>query len=861
MKTTLTFDEIPPLLQDLGSYDAVQSLVGEKAANLARISQKKVKIPQGFVITSQAYEKYLETNTLSDDLWEDILKQIKALEQKCLKFLGSNKPLILAISCTEPIPGVIGLGLNDYTAHQLALATELRELPFALFPKLISSYSSLVYGIDTQDFETLFIDYCNANEDIFVSDFKAYDWIYITKLFKSLFVKTTGKLFPQDPLIQLRECIENMFKQYSTNNVTLFRQQTQKDNKFSIGVQQFLFGDWDVDSFASVLSTHDYATGEEGKSGIFSCGSSIEYIINEYRPSGPGKNIDKAFPETETKTDDIITKVKEEFQTPMTINIVCQSNVTYVVSLYKSITGDCVPFSIVDNAINNKVDKKDALKYISPYSVRHIGDQQLSVNPTEPFAQGSAGSYGVAVGTIVFSGEECIKRSKQGENCILVKSIITGYDVEAINASVGCISITGNDYSECSYICRSLGKPAVFGVKGVFIDVEKKSLISETLTLNEGEPVTILGKNFYSGALPTQYKEQPEGIKHFIQLCDEVKGSQIKIYSQASDISHVQAGVFNQADGIGVVVIDDILKDYGQSIATLASNPQDEQAAKDIEGKITRSLNDIFISADKKEVTVRLLNNSLTYFLPSIVDLTKEIAALKTKKENNKDFHDQDLLDKKLKQLDEVKHHSESNPLMGTRGIRWLLVLKPLLESQIRAIASAIKAAQRKNISPVIRILLPCVTEAKEVSTAKEIIDNILSPDDIHVEIGAALEVPRACLTSKDISEQSDFIVVDTLSLQQTLFGMDKDDAEKSFIDDYSNMNIINSSPFISFDEEGAGDVIKKCISESTKPVGVIGQNCMNDKAISFLCKAGVTSFFCTPEYVPYVKYCIAISQ
>ena len=861
MKTTVSFDEIPSLFDELGTNEAVQALIGEKATNLARISRKNVNIPNGFVITNKAYEKYLETNSLTDELWDEIVKEIKALEQKCLKFLGTNQPLILAISCTEPIPGVIGIGLNDFTAHQLALTTEMRELPFALFPKLISSFSSLVYGIDPQEFETLFIDYCNANEHIFVTDFKPYDWIYVTKVFKSIFVKKAGKLFPQDPMVQLRECIENMFKQYSTNNVSIFREQTHKDNKFSICVQQFLFGDWDIDSYASVLSTHDFATGQEGKNGIFSCYSSIQDIVNEYRPSGPGKNVDRAYPNTKVKTDEIIAKVKEEFQTPMTLNLICQSNMTYVVSLYKAITGDCTPFSIVDNAIQNNVSKKEALLKISPISVRHVGDPQISVSPTEPFGQGNAGSYGNAVGAVVFSAEDCIKRSKQGENCILVKSLITGYDVEAINASVGCISITGSEYSEGAYLLRTLGKPSVFGVKGVLIDQEKRELVSEAGSIKEGDYITILGKYFYSGALPTQYKEIPHDLKPFVQLFDEVRGTTTKVYSQASDIVHVQAGVFNQADGIGVVSIDDILSDYGHSLASLASNPQDEQAAKDLEGKITRSLNDILVAADKKEITIRLLNNSLTSFLPSVAQLTKEIAELKTKKENSKEFHDQDILEKKLKQLDEVRHHSESNPIMGTRGIRLLLVIKPLLELQIRAIASAVKAAQRKNISSPIRILLPCVTEAKEVSSAKEVIDNILSQDDIHVEIGAALEVPRACLTSKNISEQADFIVIDAFALQQTLFGMAKEDAEKSFIDDYTNWNIINSSPFTSLDEEGAGDVIAQCVSQSSKPVGVIGQNCMNDKAIAFLYKVGVTSFFCTPDYVPYVKYCIAISQ
>ena len=363
MKTTVSFPEIPQLLTELGNNEAAEQLLGEKAVNLGRIAKRNVKIPDGFVITSAAYEKYSEQNLISDELWDDIKKQLKDLEQRQLKFLGGHKaPLFLVLSATEPIPGVVGLGLNDASASQLAINTQSRELPFALFPKFIYSYSSLVYGIEPDDFESLFIDYCDANEYIFATDFKPYDWIYITKLFKSIFTKKTGKLFPQDTELQFRQCIEAMFKQYSTSNVSLFRQQTQKQTKFSICVQQFIFGDFDIDSYSSVLSTHNFETGVKEKMGMFAAFASLEDIIKEYKPSGPGMKIDKAFPDQETKTDDIMAKINEEFNMPMTVNIVSQSNSANVVSLYKSTTGFYTPFEIVQKSIADNIPKNEALK-------------------------------------------------------------------------------------------------------------------------------------------------------------------------------------------------------------------------------------------------------------------------------------------------------------------------------------------------------------------------------------------------------------------------------------------------------------------------------------------------------------------
>ena len=857
MRTTVKFEDIPKLFQKLGSSEAVEALCGQKATNLAKVAKGQIKIPDGFVITSDAYDEYSEKSKLTDELWSKIRNELKELEKRVSKNYGQKQPLFLSLSCTSPIPIIEGVGMNDFTASELSTKAQLRELPFALYPRLIQSIGSLVYGIDRDEFETLLNKFNDANGYQYENDFKPYDWVTLTKLFKALIVKKTGKLFPQDTEEQLRLCINAMFEAYTTSNVSVMREATQRPNKFSICVQEQIFGDFDIDSYSAVISTHNPATGAKETSGIFSAFSAIEEISNCYKTSGPGEKIDTAYKEADVKLQDIVSAVTKEFSVPMSLGIVSESNEVYLTSLLPTYTGNETPFNIVDVAISGGMGKSEAIKLIPAISGLHIGDQQLTVVPKEPLAEGAAGAFGVAIGQVVFSDDECVKRAAEGQNVVLVKSIITGLDTVAINAAVGVISLRGGEFSEGLRIVRALGKPAVFGLQDVTIDYEAKSLNCGSVTIKEGEDITIYGNAVFTGALPTSYKK-PEGeAQKIIDFAKEIYGNGIKVYSEAEDVVEAQAAEAVESDGVGIIPIEKFWKKDASALVRIASSPEDETAAKELTSSLIRQLTDVLAACKNSEATIRLLEPSLTKFLPSKQELTREIAELRTRKEFEKGFSKQAELDKKVQLLEDVKRHSESNPLMGSRGIRLLLVIQPLLELQIRGICEAAKAAQRKGANPKLRILLPCVTEANEVKRAREIIEKIIRENELTAEIGAALEVPRACLTSKQISEFSDFIVVDVESLQQTLFGMAKEDAEHSFMRDYNNWGIVELSPFTAFDETAAGDIISKCVSGSGKPVGILGLNCMNESAISFFKKAGVTSFYCLPNYVPYVKLCI----
>jgi phosphoenolpyruvate-protein kinase (PTS system EI component) len=105
------------------------------------------------------------------------------------------------------------------------------------------------------------------------------------------------------------------------------------------------------------------------------------------------------------------------------------------------------------------------------------------------------------------------------------------------------------------------------------------------------------------------------------------------------------------------------------------------------------------------------------------------------------------------------------SPFLGIRGVRLLLRHPELLLTQLRAL---VRLRQRFNI----RILLPVITLAEEVSRIREMLGACCQKEGIsttegQMQLGSMIETPAAVLSIKDIVEVSDFVSIGTNDLTQ----------------------------------------------------------------------------------------------
>jgi phosphotransferase system enzyme I (PtsI) len=185
----------------------------------------------------------------------------------------------------------------------------------------------------------------------------------------------------------------------------------------------------------------------------------------------------------------------------------------------------------------------------------------------------------------------------------------------------------------------------------------------------------------------------------------------------------------------------------------------------------------------------------------------------------------------------------EPNPVLGCRGIRFLLRRTDIFKTQLRAII-------RAGYGYDLRILFPLISDIHEFREVKRIIEEVkgeLSLRALNFNnqplLGCMLEVPSAVLIADALAQESDFLALGTNDLIQYTLGIDR-----------SNPGM---SDFYYPTHPGIIRMIKMTILEAKrfqKPVTICGEIASNPLFTPLLIGLGVQNFSCAPRFIPIIK-------
>lgn len=185
----------------------------------------------------------------------------------------------------------------------------------------------------------------------------------------------------------------------------------------------------------------------------------------------------------------------------------------------------------------------------------------------------------------------------------------------------------------------------------------------------------------------------------------------------------------------------------------------------------------------------------------------------------------------------------EPNPVLGCRGVRFLLRRIDIFKTQMRALL-------RAGFGYELRILFPLISDMHEFREVKKIIEELkteLQSQNIshHTQplLGCMLEVPSAVLIVDALAQESDFLALGTNDLIQYTLGIDR-----------SNPGM---SDFYYPTHPGIIRMIKMTILEAKrfqKPVTVCGEMASNPLFTPLLIGLGVQNFSCAPRFIPVIK-------
>jgi pyruvate,orthophosphate dikinase len=243
--------------------------------------------------------------------------------------------------------------------------------------------------------------------------------------------------------------------------------------------------------------------------------------------------------------------------------------------------------------------------------------------------------------------------------------------------------------------------------------------------------------------------------------------------------------------------------------------------------------------------------------------ITQSLEELKDKKiaEN--------LVKSKETMLQKVKALSETNPMLGHRGVRLGITYPEIYAMQIRAILEAAAEIIKEGGQVAPEIMVPQVCTLEELKWVHEYVTGIHRQVEekfnlkVAFKFGTMIEVVRACMRAGRLAELAEFFSFGTNDLTQATFSFSREDAENKFLPLYNEKGILQHNPFEVLDIKGVGRLMMTTVTwaRKTRPdmkVGICGEQGGHPDAIRFCHHISLSYVSCSPPRVPIARLAAA---
>ena len=876
-------------------WDGVRGLLGGKGANLLDATRLGIPVPPGFTVTTEGCNDYLAADEqFPEGLWDKALEAIASLESMTGKKFGSaDNPLL--VSCRSgarfSMPGmmdtILNIGLTDEIVEVLATRAHRPRFAWDIYRRLIHMFGSVVMDVPDEVFEAVITAQRRESGVKVDTELDAAAWKAVTIRFKEIIRTYTGKEFPADPYEQLRQATEAVFKSWNGKRAMDYRNASNiaHDLGTAVNIQTMVFGNLGEDSATGVFMSRNATTGEPHLEGDFLINAQGEDVVAGTRQTMRIGEMAESMPKMFEELQQISSQLEKHHRNMQDMEFTVEQGKMWLLQTRDGKrTAQAEVRIAVDMVDEGLISREEAVTRVQPDQVDFFLHPQLdpdAVSGVKPIASGLNVSPGAAVGIIAFEPDLAERWAKEdGKSVILVRPETRPDDVHGMLAAKGVVTSKGGRTSHAALVARQFGKPAVVGVEEIEIDLDNHLMrIGEDLVIKEGESLSIDGNNglVYYADLPTVVPDirNPHLLK-ILQWADEFRKLGVRANADYPDDAK-RAREYG-AEGIGLCRTEHMFfaeerLPIMQRMIT-ASSPAERSEA--IAGLLPMQRSDfegLFRAMEGQPVIIRLLDPPLHEFLPSSHDLMLELTDLKLRMQHLSSLKEMDQaleeIATKSKLLERVETLSESNPMLGTRGVRLGMLIPGLYKMQVQAIYEAACRCAADGVEVHPEVMIPLVSHVGELNTIigplTAIADKVMAEHSVEVQklFGTMIEIPRAALTAGEIAETAEFFSFGTNDLTQTTYGISRDDAETGFLVHYLQTRLLTDNPFTSIDPEGVGRLMQIAIDEGRKSrenleIGVCGEHGGDPKSIHLCHKLGVDYVSCSPFRVPIARLAAA---
>ncbi len=853
----------------------MKELLGGKGANLAEMTRIGLPVPRGFTVTTEACLKYYDDNEeISDDIKEEIFKELTNLEKLTGKKMGDNKnPLLVSVrsGARSSMPGmmdtILNLGMNDEVVETLAKLTDNRRFAYDCYRRFIQMFADVVMGFPKSSFEYLFEDIKKEKKVELDTDLTADDLVEVVDRYKGEYKKYAGVDFPQDAKVQLIEAVKAVFRSWNNDRAITYRRLNDIPGDWgtAVNVQEMVYGNMGNTSGTGVAFTRNPATGEKALYGEYLINAQGEDVVAGIRTPESIDTLKEVMPECFNEFTKICKTLEDHYKDMQDMEFTIENGKLFMLQTRNGKrTAEAALRIAVELVSEGKISKEEALLRVEPKQLEqllHPAFDKNALSKAKVIGKGLAASPGAATGQLYFSAEDVIEASSNGvEDIILAREETSPEDIEGMNIARGILTVRGGMTSHAAVVARGMGTCCVSGCSSIVVDVNKKTLTTKDgKVFKEGDYLSLDGSlgNVYGEEIKTVPASISGNFEIFMNWADEV--ADLEVRTNADNPRDAKVARDFGAKGIGLCRTEHMFFDSERifnfrKMIVAKDKEQREMALEAILPYQQSDFEELFKVMNGYEVTIRFLDPPLHEFLPHTDDEIKALA-----KDLNMSF---DELKTKVESL------KEFNPMMGHRGCRLAITYPEIAVMQTKAVINAALKVGKEGILVTPEIMIPLVGDVNELKYIKDIVcetaDSIINEakSDMKYKVGTMIEIPRAALLADKVAEEAEFFSFGTNDLTQMTYGFSRDDASK-FLSDYYEKKIFASDPFASLDTVGVGKLVSMAalLGRSTRPdikLGICGEHGGDPKSIAFCQKVGLNYVSCSPFRVPVARLAAA---
>ncbi|MHC5173901.1 MAG: pyruvate, phosphate dikinase, partial [Planctomycetota bacterium] len=780
----------------------MKELLGGKGANLAEMTSLGVPVPPGFTISTQTCHDFNALGKkwpkgLEDEVKKNVAKLERAMKAK---FGDPKKPLLVSVrsGAAVSMPGmmdtVLNLGLNDKVVAGIIEKTGNARFAYDIYRRFIDMFGDVVMGCEHKHFEAALhkakVKAKVENDNELTADqLKA-----VVEDYKKIYKKDVGKLFPQDPMEQLRHSVNAVFGSWDAPRAIKYRQMENITGLLgtAVNVQAMVFGNMGDDCGTGVCFTRNPSTGKKEFYGEYLINAQGEDVVAGIRTPLDLKHLKKDMPKAYKELTSLMTKMEKHYKDMQDMEFTIQEKVLYILQTRNGKrTAEAAITNAVDMVKERLIKPEEAVMRVTPEQIDRLLHPHFDAKATRNvIATGLPASPGAAVGQVVFDAEVAEAWAAKGKTVILVRIETSPEDIGGMDAAVGILTQRGGMTSHAAVVARGMGKCCVAGAGDVVINYKKKCFTVGKTTVKEGDFISLEGTEgqVILGKVPTVEPKLSGSFGKFLKMCDKIRTLGIRTNADTPGDSK-RARDFG-AEGIGLTRTEHMFfegeriwpvremilaaEDYTALLTGLADTEDKKEIAalkkqygpakKQFEGALKKLLPyqrkdfvGIFKAMAGLPVTVRLLDPPLHEFLPQEASNQKEMAKrLK-------------ITPKQVQEQVEALH--EFNPMLGHRGCRLAITYPAIYRMQARAIMEAALQVKKTGKKVLPEIMIPLIGSVKELAIVKaDVIDEIQKvfkekKTKMPYMVGTMIEIPRAALTADEVATEAEFFSFGTNDL------------------------------------------------------------------------------------------------